>query len=183
MVDSCLAHISLERDHPHAVLIRPLIVAGVWVVGALFAVAALLGHGWWEMPAVLVLVLAALGTWDGLQTRHTILRLYPILGHVRFLAEFIRPEIRHRDGGRRGAGWPPVRCTGGIVGDASRHNATRSGIDAVPAGIGAQVLGRLGDDRRRELRARGAAMGVDEAVAFALANIDPKLLAGPITFD
>ncbi|MDT5281336.1 MAG: hypothetical protein QOJ20_2531, partial [Mycobacterium sp.] len=97
MVDSCLAHISLERDHPHAVLIRPLIVAGVWVVGALFAVAALLGHGWWEMPAVLVLVLAALGTWDVLQTRHTILRLYPILGHVRFLAEFIRPEIRHRD--------------------------------------------------------------------------------------
>jgi hypothetical protein len=77
MVDSCLAHISLERDHPHAVLIRPLIVAGVWVVGALFAVAALLGHGWWEMPAVLVLVLAALGTWDVLQTRQTILRLVP----------------------------------------------------------------------------------------------------------
>ena len=38
--------------------------------------------------------LAALGTWDLLQTRHTILRLYPILGHVRFLMEFIRPEIR-----------------------------------------------------------------------------------------
>ena len=26
--------------------------------------------------------------------RHAILRLYPILGHVRFLMEFIRPEIR-----------------------------------------------------------------------------------------
>ena len=38
--------------------------------------------------------LAALGTWDLLQTRHTILRVYPILGHVRFLMELIRPEIR-----------------------------------------------------------------------------------------
>ena len=36
----------------------------------------------------------ALGTWDLIQTRHTILRLYPILGHVRFLMELIRPEIR-----------------------------------------------------------------------------------------
>ncbi len=43
---------------------------------------------------VVVLALAALGTWDLLQTRHTILRLYPILGHVRFLMELIRPEIR-----------------------------------------------------------------------------------------
>ena len=38
--------------------------------------------------------LAALGTWDLLQTRHTILRAYPILGHARFLAELMRPEIQ-----------------------------------------------------------------------------------------
>ena len=75
-------------------MVRPLIVAGVWVIGALFAVVALVWHGWWALPAALVLALAALGTWDLLQTRHAILRLYPILGHVRFLAEFIRPEIR-----------------------------------------------------------------------------------------
>ena len=37
---------------------------------------------------------AALGTWDLVQTRHTILRVYPIIGHVRFLMELIRPEIR-----------------------------------------------------------------------------------------
>ena len=45
-------------------------------------------------PPSCLLALAALGTWDLLQTRHTILRLYPILGHVRFLMELIRPEIR-----------------------------------------------------------------------------------------
>lgn len=49
--------------------------------------------GWWLL-AVPVALLAALGTWDLLQTRHAILRAYPILGHVRFLMEFIRPEIQ-----------------------------------------------------------------------------------------
>ena len=38
----------------------------------------------------------------------------------------------------------------------------------------------LGDDRRRELRRQGAAMTMDDAVSYALANIDPKLLTGPI---
>jgi glutamate synthase domain-containing protein 2 len=75
------------------VLIRPLFVAGVWVLAAATAVAAI-RNGWWVLPALLLLALAALGTWDVLQTRHTILRLYPIVGHVRFLMEAIRPEIR-----------------------------------------------------------------------------------------
>ena len=37
--------------------------------------------------------LALLGTWDIVQTRHSILRNFPILGHIRFLMESIRPEI------------------------------------------------------------------------------------------
>ena len=80
--------------YPHAVLVRPLIVAGVWVAAVLAGVLALLFHVWWALPAAVLAGLAALGTWDLIQTRHTILRLYPILGHVRFLMEFIRPEIR-----------------------------------------------------------------------------------------
>ena len=75
-------------------LVRPLIIAGVWVIAAAATVLALVWQGWWALPAVVLLGLAALGTWDLLQTKHAILRLYPILGHVRFLAEFIRPEIR-----------------------------------------------------------------------------------------
>jgi tetratricopeptide (TPR) repeat protein len=42
------------------------------------------------------------------------------------------------------------------------------------------VVAALGDERRRELRAQGAAMSTDEAISCALANIDPKLLIGPI---
>ncbi len=75
-------------------LIRPLIVAGIWVMAALAVALSLTWHGSWAVAAAVLAALAALGTWDLLQTRHTILRLYPILGHVRFLMELIRPEIR-----------------------------------------------------------------------------------------
>jgi len=40
------------------------------------------------------LVLVGLGFRDTHQTRHSILRNYPVIGHLRFLLEFIRPEMR-----------------------------------------------------------------------------------------
>jgi hypothetical protein len=43
------------------------------------------------------------------------------------------------------------------------------------------VAAALGDQRRHELRTVGAAMSMDEAISYALANIDPKLLTGPVT--
>jgi predicted ATPase len=42
------------------------------------------------------------------------------------------------------------------------------------------VAAALGEERRHQLREQGAAMTMDEAATYALANIDPKLLAGPI---
>jgi predicted ATPase/class 3 adenylate cyclase len=42
------------------------------------------------------------------------------------------------------------------------------------------VATSLSDARRRELRAEGAAMSTSEAITFVVANIDPKLLRGPI---
>ncbi|MFY9921935.1 MAG: NB-ARC domain-containing protein [Mycobacterium sp.] len=42
------------------------------------------------------------------------------------------------------------------------------------------VASAVGEERRKQLRDEGAAMSMDEAVAYALANIDPKLLTGPI---
>jgi glutamate synthase domain-containing protein 2 len=38
--------------------------------------------------------LSALGVRDLLQRRHTIQRLYPVIGHIRWAAESIRPELR-----------------------------------------------------------------------------------------
>ncbi|NIF83050.1 FMN-binding glutamate synthase family protein [Comamonas sp. Tr-654] len=48
------------------------------------------GLGWLIASTLLVL----LGIWDLLQKQHAILRNYPVMGHLRFIFEFIRPEIR-----------------------------------------------------------------------------------------
>jgi glutamate synthase domain-containing protein 2 len=40
------------------------------------------------------LFLALLGFRDRAQTRHAVLRNYPVIGHLRFLFEYVRPEIR-----------------------------------------------------------------------------------------
>jgi len=72
---------------------RVFFVATVWAAAIAVAVLALkIGIGWLALAVVLA-ALAGLGTWDLLQTRHSILRAYPILGHARFIAELIRPEI------------------------------------------------------------------------------------------
>ena len=47
-----------------------------------------------EMLAMITLGLVGLGIYDLRQTRHAILRNYPIVAHMRFLLEDIRPELR-----------------------------------------------------------------------------------------
>lgn len=63
------------------------------------AVLALSLVGWYHQAlapewAVLSGALFALGVYDVLQKRHSVLRNYPVIGHLRFLLEYIRPEIR-----------------------------------------------------------------------------------------
>ncbi len=43
---------------------------------------------------LLLIPLVVLGFYDVVQTKHSILRNFPILGHVRYFLEFIRPEIQ-----------------------------------------------------------------------------------------
>ena len=59
-------------------------------------------------PLILSALLVGLGIRDLLQTRHTILRNYPIAGHLRFLLEAIRPEMRQYffEGDTDGAPFP-----------------------------------------------------------------------------
>jgi glutamate synthase domain-containing protein 2 len=47
---------------------------------------------WTTLTAVIILILV--GIHDLVQTRHAILRNYPIIGHLRFFFEKIRPEMR-----------------------------------------------------------------------------------------
>src|SRR5215469_6857961 len=46
------------------------------------------------LPLALCAALTALGTVDLMQTRHAVLRNYPLTAHIRFILEEIRPEIR-----------------------------------------------------------------------------------------
>lgn len=48
--------------------------------------------GYWLFAAIAPVI--ALGLYDLWQRKHTILRLYPVIGHLRYLFELIRPEIQ-----------------------------------------------------------------------------------------
>jgi glutamate synthase domain-containing protein 2 len=67
------------------------------LVGALVLLSAALALGldpWWALPLVVLVPLLALGISDLIQPSHAILRNYPIIGHIRFMLEAIRPELR-----------------------------------------------------------------------------------------
>lgn len=49
---------------------------------------------WMWLTAAVALYLVGVGIHDMTQTKHSILRNYPVLGHIRYLFEMIRPEIR-----------------------------------------------------------------------------------------
>ncbi|MCB5411240.1 FMN-binding glutamate synthase family protein [Pseudogemmobacter faecipullorum] len=49
---------------------------------------------WWLLPGLIAAALTLLGLHDLRQTRHAILRNYPVIGHLRFIIESFRPEIR-----------------------------------------------------------------------------------------
>lgn len=64
-------------------------------VGAALSLIAMLIWSWWfAAPLALFAILSAMGLHDISQTSHSILRNYPVLGHMRFFFEGIRPEIR-----------------------------------------------------------------------------------------
>ena len=62
----------------------------LWVLSALQLVVGQASILWVLLLSALVIV----GISDLQQTHHAILRNYPIIGHLRFLLEFIRPELR-----------------------------------------------------------------------------------------
>jgi glutamate synthase domain-containing protein 2 len=65
-------------------------VVALWVLSSLQLVVGQASLAW----VMLLTVLVGVGIHDLQQTRHAILRNYPIIGHFRFLLEFIRPELR-----------------------------------------------------------------------------------------
>ncbi len=62
-------------------------------LGVVTAAAALGSWAWWAVASLLA-VLLIVGLYDLLQRRHSVLRNYPILGHLRYLLESLRPELQ-----------------------------------------------------------------------------------------
>jgi glutamate synthase domain-containing protein 2 len=80
---------TLDRHYP--VRLTAWLACAVLTLLSLFTL-VITGSG---VPWVLLfLALTVLGVRDRLQNRHAVLRNYPVIGHLRFLLEFIRPEIR-----------------------------------------------------------------------------------------
>ena len=67
------------------------------IISAIAVFATLLLVRFWPDAGWLFLIILppiVLGIYDMIQRKHTILRLYPVIGHLRYVFEFIRPEIQ-----------------------------------------------------------------------------------------
>jgi glutamate synthase domain-containing protein 2 len=78
----------------HMILSRYFVLQLIGALTLTFAVLGLLVEPWWAAPLIVLVPLLVLGVVDLLQTSHAILRNYPVIGHIRFLLESVRPELR-----------------------------------------------------------------------------------------
>ena len=77
----------------HSVFPMRYLAFTLCVVGLLLSLLVWVGGGH-VFPVLVFAYLVGTGFHDLLQTKRAILRNYPVIGHMRFLLEFIRPEIR-----------------------------------------------------------------------------------------
>ena len=64
------------------------------IFGLLLSAFSVVGFGVGWLALLVCGALVGVGVHDLRQTRHAILRNYPVIGHLRFLFEYIRPELR-----------------------------------------------------------------------------------------
>ena len=62
----------------------------LWLISIALGLTGWISPGW----AILFTALFALGIYDVLQRRHTVLRNFPVLGHIRYMFEALRPEMQ-----------------------------------------------------------------------------------------
>ena len=67
---------------------------GLCVLGLLLSLFSLLAFSVGWLPLMVFGLLVAVGVYDLVQPKRSVLRNYPLIGNIRFMLEFIRPEIR-----------------------------------------------------------------------------------------
>ncbi|MEU9006918.1 FMN-binding glutamate synthase family protein, partial [Streptomyces sp. NPDC048551] len=93
---------------------RITLLVGYLAAGLLVLAAVTVSPWWWAAAGPLAL-LAAVATYDLVQRRHSVLRNYPLLGHLRFALEGLRPELQQYFIERNFDGRPFDRDTRSIV--------------------------------------------------------------------
>ncbi|MGC4934517.1 FMN-binding glutamate synthase family protein [Gordonia sp. DT30] len=104
-------------------MVRFAAVAVLVLVAVAAIVAAVLGPWGWIIAAVLLVPPAAVAVYDLIQRRHSILRNYPALGHMRFLLEDVRPEIQQYFIERNFDGRPFDRDTRSLIYERAKGTA------------------------------------------------------------
>lgn len=100
------------------VLIGVLIV----VAGLALAAAVSVWVGWWVLVVVVALLLGV-AVYDVVQRRHAVLRNYPLLGHLRYLLESVRPELQQYFIERNFDGRPYDRDTRTLIYERAKGTA------------------------------------------------------------
>jgi len=123
-------------------------------------------NGLFAVVAVLFGALTALGLRDLQQTRHAVLRNYPIAAHLRFILEHIRPEMRQYFFESETDGLPFSRTQRGIV-----YQRAKMALDKRPFGTlrdtnaqGYEWLRHAEARRDRRLPDRGRRAGLRQAL-------------------
>ncbi|WP_372481350.1 FMN-binding glutamate synthase family protein [Streptomyces flavotricini] len=96
-------------------MLKKLLVVLLVLLAACASAAAVLAAPWLVALAVPLVLLALVAVHDLLQQRHSILRNYPLLGHLRFALEALRPEVQQYFIERNFDGRPFDRDTRSIV--------------------------------------------------------------------
>lgn len=73
---------------------RRIVVFALVSAACLSALAASFLSPWWWCAAGPLIAAAVAGTYDITQKHHSVLRNYPIIGHLRYLMEGVRPEFQ-----------------------------------------------------------------------------------------
>src|SRR5690242_9331106 len=107
-----------------------------WMAGLSLTLIAIGSYFWSPIAFILVLLLPliAIGIMDTLQTRQTIRRNFPVIGHGRYLMEMIRPEINQYFIESNSDGRPFSREERSIV-----YQRAKGALDTLPFGTQSNV--------------------------------------------
>lgn len=71
---------------------QAFIITSTLLLAGTAALSILISSFWWFLFAIL-LAITALGYYDMFQTKHSIMRIYPVLGRLRYVMEDLRPKV------------------------------------------------------------------------------------------